>query len=316
MNEVIAPRWYLKSETPAGVRYFYPLPKSRAPWSGRDAWWTDERDNPLVVRGNALVALEPILDAVEHWHQEPQTAGWTIKEPDEIHPHLLPLARTEVYPVALSTDEFNQRVAESHDSDAMLSVLNDLYDRVMTEPHEATHRYGMARLEEMPGEPDPDPSLEWHLDQPLTGGFYGPLVAHLFPGWISGDHLQSIVASAAEQRYKELGLVHIGIGNGVHSFTHNRQVSVSAVLAFDQVLPYQTVKGRSTRAREYNAERQREATYGAHWRAEITIPREVHGATKADALANLERLVEDYLGKLMPPHTVVCSNCRGRGYLR
>lgn len=311
----IAPRWYLRTETPVGTRYFYPLPQSKAGGSWARVGgigWVDDEGNPLTVSGMALVSDRPVRIAVEGWTTQPSTTGWELLEPVDVPAHLRGAVELGAYRQSLTPQEFEVMARDDEARD----MLTTIYRRTVSDPIEHAQGHDLTGLVEMPGDPDPAPPIPWNLDQPLTGGFYGPLVAHLFPGWLDPAWLHERVGELAREQFRELGLIASGIGDGVHVWTHNAEVAVSAAIPWDEPLPYQVMRGSGAKAREINGKRHRDAVIGTTWHHTEKINQPVHGATKAEALANLERKAREITVRLMPPHTEACSRCHGRGYTK
>lgn len=92
-------------------------------------------------------------------------------------------------------------------------------------------------------------------------------------------------------------------------------MSVSCKIPWDVPREWVEAKGRGRQTRQTNRERRDKALFGMSWRASVTVDDRMAGATKAEAVLNMLAQVEQHVDTLVPPHTQVCGNCSGHGYI-
>lgn len=317
------PTFYVREETTAGPLFFYPRPavlhQPDRSWARdtRDITWTDARGAHAEERGGYLITLDYTPTLVATWPTSPTVSHYRHKPEEDMSP----LARTLVsadpgmFPPRIEKADWEGRCEWGRDSDctdcSWHQVRSGIYERVMTEAGTRSHTYDVSGLAELDiCQPDPDPDAGYKLDSPSLAAFYPRPAHHQFPGVVDLD--LEMVAGPVRKVLAELGVRPATF----YVWQQKREISVSVEIVYDETLPWRRAEGRRKAIRELNQQRERAATVATTWRGEVKVPATVHGATKAEALANREQLIGELGAKLVPPHTVACSACKGFGYVR
>lgn len=322
--EPIIPRYYLVEETEAGTRWFYPRPALDRELSyridRRTLVWTAPDGTLLpsvaVATGRGymtendpywLASAAELTGAVATWPTARTLAGYVLR--DDLPVGLLPLRAT--YPDAVTPEDWTARCQCDGDDDSdgcpWCVIRQALYAPIYVEPGTDSQMFDFGPLRPLPGAPDPDPSFGWRLTTPALEGFYGRHVTHLFAGYVP-DTFGLICAHVAEHVQRERP------GSTVYDDKQKRTLRVHLRIPWDVKRPTPPVRGRSRVARELAAQRERTATIAMSATLESSIPNEVHGDTKADALHKLAELIDYYTTLLCPPVVSACAACDGRGY--
>jgi len=328
MSELI-PTFYLHAETPAGERWFYPRPvltdRDRMGFDSRDLRWRGIVDNPQAGDGipdayivdmavlshpdtNAwdkpygefLVSDQPVDAIGAVWSGRSRVVGHQLQpNPGGDQAALWEYAKAH----------FGERVEAypADRDDPTWSSVRGLYESVTETEPDQTREFDVRGYVAIDGDPDPDPTRTWMLDEPALGNFYGRVAAHLFPGSLYG--LRNAVAAHVEHAVKELGL-----NLSVYLFESKRELVVHGPIPYDEVLPYRSATGRSKSARDAEHQRQRKATFGAHFKHEAQLVDRLSAPTKREALEAWDAKVAELAAPFIPPHTAVCSHCKGYGY--
>jgi hypothetical protein len=313
----VIPQWCLRTETPVGTRWYYPRPVvTDKPAYYQDLTWTGQPNDAAVevleFGPGVLVSTSPLTEATATW----TTARTPIeyRQVETLPEDLTALAPQ--YPDTMTPAEWDRRCSCDNEASCLWCAVRwRLYNRVMSEPAQAHQRFDMSEFVELPGDPDPEPSLTWELtESPLTA-FYGRLVAHLFPGLLLVPFDR--VVSTVEAEVAKLDLRGTGMrGEAIYAFRGERKITSHVLVPWDEPVPYRRMPGRSQKARDENAKRARASTIAMTFSAEVVVPKFIRAASKAEAVAALQVLVDDCLARLIPPHTVGCSHCHGLGFVQ
>lgn len=313
----VVPNWVVTEDVPdLGTRWFYPLPPADLPRHPTTRWVGTDGAEVQELAGY-LVSTQPLTEVTAEWAAR-RIIGYrrrpNIRNDSDagLATRTLADAMPDYFPEQLTVDEWDSR-CECERAGVNVCVWHqvraDAYEP-MREDETHTRVFDLSDYRELPSNPDPDPDVPWTLDTRALVDFYPHRAHHLLPG--SFPFPTELFETTLRAKLAELGLSCAS----VHVWTHSHEASVSADLLFDEVLPYTVSAGRSRQIKDANAERRRAATVGTSWRSKVTLPRVVRGDDKGDALHNLAMHFERLLALLVPPHTEVCSNCRGRGYTR
>jgi hypothetical protein len=314
------PTYYVHEETTAGPLYFYPLPAVRGDFDNyerHNVTWLGTNGEQAARRGGYVVTTMPAAVLTATWPKRPTVDHYELKVLDDMTPIGRQLAANPAdYPGVLTREEWRDRCTCDHsDSCDWCIVREGMYRRVMTEPAMAHREYDVSGLTELDiYQADPAPELAWTLASPSLAAFYPMPAWHQFPGHLGGSELHAEVAVAAKAALGELGVPF----NFYDYDTGALKLSAFADIPWDTPLPYEPIKpARTQKAREANYTRCVRSVQAMKWSSgDVRVPRRIAGATKAEALATRGRLLNELVAKLVPPHSVACSSCKGLGYIR
>lgn len=314
------PNYFVREETTAGPLYFYPMPAVRQtdyfPIVADVTWWHDD-GSQAEVREGYVITTSPTGHLLAMWPERPKLSHYLRKAEADLSPvgRTLVAADPNAYPETISKAEWRSRCEYGPDSDCgdctWHNVRDGLYQRVMNEPSTGQEEFDVSGLEQLDIHvPDPAPDREWRLSSPSLAAFYPRPAHHQFPGELPVS--LSEVGAATRAALAE-------INADVESFyewEHERKISITVNINWDQALPWEPVKGKSQKARELNYSRRRASQRLTTWHREMKVPQFVSGVSKADALENWTHRLEAMVTSLVPPHTVACPRCKGLGYVR
>jgi hypothetical protein len=182
-------------------------------------------------------------------------------------------------------------------------------------------RVELAGLELLPGDLDPNPDIEWVVDDPTLLHVYGRHTAHLWPGTVGGvrravvDALNAhpmcapyVRPTSDRERYSILG------GLPAYLSDHGRRedaVELNVPIPWD--VPRQTTRAPHGRERKRQPVTERIAM---HYRRTIVTPDRLRAANKAAALARLPEYVAEVVANALPDAAGVagCTSCGGKGF--
>lgn len=211
---------------------------------------------------------------------------------------------SELYPAALSTEEYRARVYRD-DLDVIDERAHALYEAVRVEtppPQEILH---VAELLVLEGEPEPDDALTWQAKLPLELQ-HRPEYLHLFPGEFAHDFQQTV--HDAIERLADVEVAHCFLPR-IHQ--RGQFIEVLVRVPFDP--PQTTMRKPAARRKARAVERAVERK--ADVRLQITVPRRVAGENRAAAKATWDRLLADALAEVRAAAVKACGCCQGRGYV-
>lgn len=317
MNTI--PRWYVREDTIAGELYFYPVPAVTETdgfneWTRRSVTWSSVGAGLLPVeveeRGGYLVTREAVRSIAAQWPAPAKVGHYALRAPGDLDPIAASFA--DRVPEVVTIEEY-RRVRCEYGTDCgectWCSFRGKLYKPVSVAPSTRSATFDLSHLEELANTPDPHPERSWKLDSPPLAALYPERAAHLFPGYTTGVFAET--AAATQEAMNALGIPRAE----VNVWRHSMEVSVTCKIPWDVPREWVEAKGRGRATRQTNRERQDKALFGIPWRESIKINDRVAGVTKADAVEKMMARVAQNVAALVPPHTKVCGNCSGHGYI-
>lgn len=313
MGEQLLPRYYLRHETPTGLRLAYPVPdlegypRSYYPKELPVVEWSTPEEIPIVRSGSWLIAPEPLTLVTATWLPHP-TVGPYVKTET---PPTDPMEHAAWAAAPNEPDPKKVTAVEScgcDDDCSRCTVFRMVYVRSWQQPPPVEQVIDFASYQPLPGDIDPDPGRDWVVDDNSLLAVYGEHTAHLWPGQLPGFRERIYELLKGDPRVRHV----------FDSERHRDQPrgSLQTTVEIPWEKPRTALRSRYGRSgRKLQGKEQVPQPIAHTATTAIRVPSGLRAPHKAAAIYKWDLATADYLAALIPVDVVTCDRCDGHGHL-
>lgn len=306
----LRPRYYLRHDTPAGVRFAYPVSgvggmQKEGGWPAPEPWTFS--GGKFERARNWVISAEPLVELTRTRPGKRERDGWekrdTLLSDGPVSPEMTALFNAAPKRPA---DQVIAHYAE-HEAEHACWTCREFLSTYAPRYVQGPDVVEVQRFDDwqpLDAQLDEHPDRRWTMADESLAAIYGSHTAHLWPGYLTG--LQVAVVAALE--------AHPLVGK-VYHWTHKRgEIDARVDIPFEPARTKTSYEKDPFRPRR-KAQPVTRKVWAISESVELMVPDEVRGASKAEALANWDTAVAYQVARFVPDHerAAVCGACSGHG---